>query len=110
MKETSTSPSVMITFIMALSSATSVPLLCRMWRWLNWAIWVRRGSATMIMAPRSRASSMCIPIMGCCSVVFDPITKMTRASLISSIEFVMAPEPNAADRPPTVEECQSRAQ
>jgi hypothetical protein len=35
---------------------------------------------------------------------------MTSASSISAIELVIAPFPNTAARPATVEECQSRAQ
>jgi len=35
---------------------------------------------------------------------------MQPASSISAMELVMAPEPKAAARPATVEECQSRAQ
>jgi hypothetical protein len=42
--------------------------------------------------------------------VFDPMTKIQSAFLISEIEFVMAPLPNAIARPATVELCQRRAQ
>ena len=49
-------------------------------------------------------------MMGCASVVFEPMTRMTSACPRSSIEFVIAPLPNAATRPVTVELCQSRAQ
>ena len=44
------------------------------------------------------------------SVVLDPVTRMTSAFSMSLMVFVMAPLPNAAARPATVEECQSRAQ
>jgi hypothetical protein len=42
--------------------------------------------------------------------VFEPMIKMQAESPISAMELVMAPLPNAAARPATVEECQSRAQ
>ena len=68
------------------------------------------GSATINIAPLFTASSMCIPIIGCCSVVFEPMTKITLASAISLIELVIAPEPNVLARPPNVDEWQSLAQ
>jgi len=40
----------------------------------------------------------------------EPMMKITPAFSISSRELVMAPEPNAAARPATVELCQRRAQ
>jgi len=36
---------------------------------------------------------------GCASVVFEPTTRMTFASGISSIELVLAPLPNDLTRP-----------
>jgi hypothetical protein len=38
------------------------------------------------------------------------VIRITSAFSISSMEFVIAPLPNAAARPATVEECQRRAQ
>jgi len=43
-------------------------------------------------------------------VVLDPVIRITFASSMSPMGFVMAPLPKAAARPATVEECQSRAQ
>jgi len=47
---------------------------------------------------------------GCCSVVLDPMTKMTSASSISSMLPVMALLPKDSIRPVTVEAWQRRAQ
>ncbi|OPY93501.1 MAG: hypothetical protein A4E73_00053 [Syntrophaceae bacterium PtaU1.Bin231] len=47
---------------------------------------------------------------GCWAVVFDPVMKKRSASSNSPMEFVMAPDPNDAARPATVELCQRRAQ
>ncbi|MBA7532260.1 hypothetical protein ES705_24486 [subsurface metagenome] len=69
-----------------------------------------RGSATISFAPFLNASNILAPIKGCCSFVFDPTTKTTWASEISSIEFVMAPDPKAAPKPTTVAEWHKRAQ
>ena len=49
-------------------------------------------------------------ITGWFSVVFEPMTKMQSAFLISAMELVMAPLPKAIARPATVELCQRRAQ
>jgi hypothetical protein len=43
-------------------------------------------------------------------VVFEPVIRITFAFSMSPMGFVIAPLPNAAARPATVEECQSRAQ
>jgi hypothetical protein len=48
--------------------------------------------------------------MGCWPVVLLPMTRMQSAFSISGTELVIAPLPNAAARPATVELCQSRAQ
>ena len=50
------------------------------------------------------------PMTGWFSVVFDPMTKNASDRGISLIEFVIAPEPNVAARPATVELCHNRAQ
>ena len=44
------------------------------------------------------------------SVVFEPITKMTSASSISSSEFVIAPAPKVAPKPATVLAWHNRAE
>ena len=64
----------------------------------------------MSLAPFSLALKIRLAIRGWHAVVLEPITKIQAASSISAMELVMAPLPNAAARPTTVEECQSRAQ
>jgi hypothetical protein len=65
----------------------------------------------MSLVPRSSwALKRRLPMIGCCSVVFDPTMRMQSASSKSGIELVIAPLPNDAARPATVEECQRRAQ
>jgi hypothetical protein len=73
---------------------------------------IRRGSATMIGSPRWRAAARRrMPNTGCCSVVFEPITKTARASAtMSSMELVIAPEPRASVSATTVGAWHSRAQ
>ena len=56
------------------------------------------------------ARLMAAEITGWVSVVLEPATRMTSAFSISEMGFVMAPLPNAAARPATVEECHNRAQ
>jgi len=48
--------------------------------------------------------------IGCVSVVFEPMTKITSLFSISGRELVMAPEPNTVARPATVALCQYLAQ
>ena len=72
------------------------------------SIW--RGSATINNVPLRTARRIRVPITGCCSVVFDPITKIARASSKSAMLFVIAPDPKAVARPVTVAACQRRAQ
>jgi hypothetical protein len=48
--------------------------------------------------------------MGCCSVVLEPTTRTQSDCSRSGMELVIAPLPNDAARPATVEECQRRAQ
>ncbi len=64
----------------------------------------------MTFAPFCLAWTIFLPIRGCCSSVFDPRTKMHFDSAISPIEFVIAPEPNDAASPATVDAWQRRAQ
>ncbi len=45
-------------------------------------------------------------MMGCASVVLDPMTKYASESSNSGMEFVMAPLPKEVTRPATVELCQ----
>jgi len=64
----------------------------------------------MILAPFSLPRKIHLAAMGWFSVVLDPMMKIHLASANSGRELVMAPEPNAAARPTTVELCQRRAQ
>src|SRR5574341_1030343 len=72
---------------------------------------MRRGSATMSLAPRWRlARRTLMPMTGCCSVVLLPMIKIQRLSwVMSRIELVIAPLPKLVTRPVTVELCQRRA-
>ena len=99
-----------ITWIMALINATLVPgLICK-----NRSAYshrgIRRGSTTTSLAPLALARMILEATMGCWPVVLLPITMMQSAFSISGTELVIAPLPNAAARPATVELCQSRAQ
>ena len=58
----------------------------------------------------SRASNILVLASGCCSVVFEPITRISSASLMSFIVFVAPPVPKEVERPSTVGLCQRRAQ
>ncbi len=82
----------------------SVPGRRRRWSAADSTIGIRRGSATTIGSPRSfTARRRRIPSTGCCSVVFEPMTKTLWASpTMSSIELVMAPEPSAVVNAVTV--------
>ena len=71
---------------------------------------MRRGSATINLAPRRNAVFMRSASTGCASVVFEPMTNLHCASSISAIEFVMAPAPNDLTRPYTVGACHVAAQ
>ena len=59
---------------------------------------------TISFAPLFRASNIKRAIWGCCSVVFEPITKITSVPASSAIEFVIAPEPKAELNPITLDE------
>ncbi len=101
----------MITCIMPLIQATSVPRLGRSQCSANSVILIRRGSTTMSLAPRRVTARLTNDeSTGWFSEVLEPVMRITSASSISAIVFVMAPLPNAAARPATVELCQSRAQ
>ncbi len=90
--------------------ATSLPRRCCTAISARKAIWVARGSTTIILAPFSRPLKIHLAAMGWFSVVLEPMMKMHLASANSGRELVMAPEPKAAARPTTVELCQRRAQ
>ena len=62
------------------------------------------------LAPFSRALKILVATRGWAVAVLDPMIKMVSESSSSAIAFVMAPLPNAAARPATVEECHNRAQ
>ena len=70
-----------------------------------------RLSATMSLQPRSCTLLMMrVPMSGCCSVVFEPMTRMQSAFSMQAMVFVIAPDPRLASRPMTVDEWQRRAQ
>ena len=71
---------------------------------------IRRGSATINLAPLSLALTILDPIMGCCSMVLLPMTNIHSAPSTSGMELVMAPLPKALISPTTVEAWQSLAQ
>ena len=50
------------------------------------------------------------PMIGCASVVLDPMTRIAFACSMSSIVLVIAPLPNVFARPATVGACHNRAQ
>ncbi len=60
----------------------------------------------MTFTPRRiTACRIIVPKTGCCSVTFEPMMKIAAAfPTMSSIELLIAPEPNAMARPATVEE------
>ena len=70
------------------------------------------GARTSLLVGFSAAflATILSAIIGCALVVLVPTASMQAASLISLIELVIAPLPNAVTRPATVGECQSRAQ
>ena len=101
----------MITCIRPLIQATSVPTLgrsqCVAWR----AIAMRRGSTTISCLPPDRIARLTpLEMTGWFSLVLDPVIRITSACSMSAMVFVIAPLPNAAARPATVELCQRRAQ
>ncbi len=64
----------------------------------------------MTFAPFILAWTILRPIRGCCSKVLLPMTKTHFDSAMSGIELVIAPDPNDAASPATVDAWQSRAQ
>jgi len=73
-------------------------------------IGILRGSATINLAPLAFARKTRVAMRGWAIEVLEPMIKMQSAPSISSMELVIAPLPNTAASPATVEECQSRAQ
>ncbi len=72
---------------------------------------MRRGSTTMSCLPfRCTARLTTLEMTGWFSDVLEPVIRMTSACSMSPMVLVIAPLPNAAARPATVEECQRRAQ
>ena len=110
MKASSCSPSWMITCIMALSSATSVPGFWHRWRSACAVRGISLGSATIRLAPFFTALIILRAMRGCCSEVLDPITKIASDSSMSSWELVIAPLPNEETSPVTVLAWHSLAQ
>ena len=103
MNPLSSRPSSRMTWMKLFSQATSVPgngLRCMS---ASFASCISLGSTTMSLAPLSLARRIFPPMMGCCSVVFDPVTRIAPASNNSLMELVMAPLPKAATNPATVE-------
>ncbi len=99
-----------MTCIIALTSATSVPLLKGAYMSACLAVIVNLGSILIIVAPFSLARRTRRPINGWSSKVFDPRMKMVLASSKSLIEFVIAPLPSDFARPATVVPWHSLAQ
>ena len=101
----------MMTFIIPLKTATSVPGFWRSQSVAYFTKSISRGSMTISLAPRWRTARLTLEEMtGWFSVVLVPVARITSVNSISSMEFVIAPLPNAAARPATVTECQRRAQ
>ena len=73
------------------SSATSVPERKRMYWSALAAVRVKRGSATIILAPVSFACSACSIDTGCASAAFDPMKNMHLEFCRSLYELVIAP-------------------
>jgi hypothetical protein len=100
----------MITRAMALKSAVSVPTRRRSQRVARPARSMRRGSATISLAPARTASFTRFARMGCVSVVLVPTARMSLASASSGMLLVIAPLPTVVARPAIVAACQLRAQ
>ncbi len=94
-------PSLMITFIMPLIQATSVPGFCRSQTVANLARSMLRGSATMSLAPLwVTARFIMVAITGWFSVVLEPVIRKHFDSSDVGDGVGHCPEPNAwPDRP-----------
>jgi hypothetical protein len=51
-------------------------------------------SLIQLLAPFSFAMIILLPMSGCCSIVFEPMTNMQAVCSMSAMELVIAPEPN----------------
>ena len=110
MKAASIRSSVTMTCSMALSRATSVSALnCRV-RQAWGARSVRRGSATMIRAPRCAAFFIQVAATGWLAVGLEPITKMRSACSTSLTGLLTAPEPTPSSSAATLEAWHRRVQ
>ena len=94
---------------MALSSGMSVPGFRGRCIVANSVMAMRRGSTTMILAPRRHAFFISRAITGCASVVFEPMISRHSQFWISPMELVIAPLPNDSASPATVGAWQVRA-
>ncbi len=74
------------------------------------AVGVRRGSATISVAPCSFASSTQRETIGWFSAKFEPMTSRQSDLAKSVMGLVIAPEPKVVTRPVTDGLCQRRAQ
>src|SRR5690349_10909356 len=100
----------MMTWINALSRATSVPArkasIQRAWRLSVWPL----GSITINCAPRLAAFLMNVAATGWLTVGFEPMTTMTSELAHSENGAVTAPEPIVSINAATDEAWQSRVQ
>ena len=105
-----TSPSRAMTCAIASSRDTSEPT--RMGRCTSAisASPIRRGSATIIFAPRASACLRRVAATGWHSVMLVPMQKITSGLSMSARGFDIAPLPIVAARPATVGACQARLQ
>ena len=100
-----------MTLTMPLAKATLVPGLSLRWMSACAASLMSRGSTTMSLQPRSTAARTCMPSTGWASSGLEPTSRMQSAlPVMSSMVFVIAPEPSVVARPATVGACQTRAQ
>src|SRR5690606_35226386 len=102
--------SLMIQYIIELSSAMCVEGLYRSQSSARRAVAEYRGSATIIGIPFSFAWATRRPASGCASTAFDPIMKIRSDFRTSWNGLVAAPEPNESERPATDGPWQIRAQ
>ena len=107
----SSSPSERMIFIIPFANATFVPGVSFRCTSAACARSISRGSTTISLVPLCTARRICIPSTGCACSGFEP-TKRIRSDfcVISSMVFVMAPEPSVVASPATVGAWQTRAQ
>ena len=92
------------------SRATSDPTRSGKYKSERSASPIRRGSATISLAPRSIAFLRPVAATGWHSVILVPIQKITSGFSISIKGLDMAPQPIVVARPATVGACQARLQ